>query len=126
MGLREQAALDAQAIIENLADFSSELTLITPAGVAHALKGLGSDIGLSVDLDTGQTVTGRRVHVAFSMLTLDALGLQLPVGIADGKLKPWRVVRTDALGKPQTFKVAETRPDREVGLLVCFLEAWRA
>lgn len=126
MGLREQAVLDAQAIIEATAEFAVEVVLIDPAGTEHAIKGLPTDIGLSTDPETGQAVSLRRASIAFSMLRLDELELDLPAGIASSTQKPWRVRMTDARGKVQTFKVVETQPDRTLGVHVCFLEIWKS
>ena len=126
MGLREQATLDAQTIIENTDDFGAPVTLTDPAGTEYETKGLPNDIGVSIDPETGQAVSERRASVAFSMLTLDALDLELPVGVTSASAKPWRVSFADARGRLQTWKVVETQPDRTLGVIVCFLEIWRS
>jgi hypothetical protein len=123
MGLREQATLDAQAIIENTDDFGAPVILTDPNDQTYEFVGLPNDIGVSVDPETGQAVSERRATVAFSMRSLEALELELPVGKTTGK--PWRARFNDARGRATTWKVVETQPDRTLGVIVCFLEIWK-
>lgn len=125
MGLREQAVLDAQAILESTSDFGVTLTITDPDGVSADVTGYSADIHLLMDPGTGQAVSGRRISAAVHMNTLVAAGLGLPVGVAEQAAKPWRVRFADARGAPQTFKVVSSEPDRVTGIVVLWLEIHR-
>lgn len=126
MGLRELAAADCKSILENADGFGWPITVTSPEGISVALVGLSTDIGLSIDPDTGTAVTGRRASVALSIASLQLAFSALPRAIADGSGKPWLVRFPDVHGSPHTFKVRETAPDRALGLLLCWLEWYRA
>lgn len=125
MGLREQAAIDCKAIVEDASGFGWPITVTNPAGASAAMTGLSTDIALSIDPDTGTAVTGRKASVALSIAALETAGLGMPRAIADGSGKPWLVRFEDVQGNAQTFKVRESAPDRAIGLVVCWLEAYR-
>lgn len=126
MGLREQAAADLKAILEDrTGGFGWDLTLTDPAGVSAALVGLSTDIGLTLDPDTGMAISGRRASVALRIASLTAAGLGIPTGISDQASKPWLVTFDDVDGGAHTFKVIEAQPDRAIGAVVCLLEAYK-
>ena len=122
MGLRAQAALDAKAILEAADDLGWPLTLTSPAGVATNLVGFTTDVGQTIDPDTGQAVAGRRASVALAMSSLPAM----PAAVADDEAKPWLVTFSDVAGTPGSWKVIEVLPDRAVGVVVLLLESWHA
>lgn len=123
MSLRAQAAADAKAILEEVTSgFACPVTLTSPEGVATELLGNATDIGQTIDPDTGQAVAGRRASVALSMSSLPAM----PAAVADSDEKPWLVSFADVAGTPGTWKVMEVLPDREMGVVVLLLEAWHA
>jgi hypothetical protein len=125
VGLREQAVLDAQAILENTNEFGVELTVTNPAGASAAVKGYSADVHLLMDPGTGQAVTGRKISCALHMRSLVAAGLDTPVGVSDPSAKPWRVAFADSAGESQIFKVVASEPDRVLGVLVLWLEVLR-
>lgn len=127
MGLREQAAADARAIVGDTATgFGWPVTVRNPDGVEAELSGLTNDIHQTIDPDTGMPVSGRVASVVLSLADLGSIeDLGIPVGISDGARKPWIVMWTDLQGVDQTFKVRETRPDRSAGLIVCLLEKYK-
>lgn len=125
MGLRDLAAADCKSIVEDASGFGWPLTVTSPDGVVAALVALSTDIGLSIDPDTGTAVTGRRASVAISIASLLAAFGALPRAIADGSGKPWLIRFADIHGSPHTFKIRETAPDRAIGLLLCWLEWYR-
>lgn len=126
MSLREQAAADLQAILEDSTEgFGWPIQLTSPAGSAFDLTGLSTDIGLTIDPQTGQAVSGRRASIALSLRRLEVLGIGVPRAVADSASKPWLVTFADIGGASHTFKVSEVLPDRAVGSVVCFLEAYR-
>lgn len=120
MGLREQAALDGRAILEDLSGFGAAITLTSPEGVTSELVGTTADVALTIDPETGQAVTGRRTSVAVSMLSLAAM----PAAVADRTRRPWLVTFTDQHGVPGTWKVADVQPDRSLAVVVLILEAY--
>src|SRR5688572_28829573 len=123
MGLRAQAALDAKAILEDATNGHGwPLTLTSPVGVTTELVGFTTDVGQTIDPDTGQAVAGRRASVALAMSSLPAM----PEAVADEDAKPWLVAFDDVAGSPGTWKVIEVLPDRAIGIVVLLLESWHA
>ena len=79
-----------------------------------------ADIGLTIDANSGQAVSGRRPSVALPTGPLAVLGT--PRGIMDETLKPWVVsFKLPGESAARAFKVVETLPDK-LGLIVCYLE----
>ena len=126
MGLREQARLDLNSILEDeLTGFGWPITLTNPAGVTLDLIGFSTDIGLSVDPETGVAIAGRKASVALSITRIFDAGFTLPRAIADTTSKPWLVRFADIHGRPHLFKVQEAMPDTAIGCVTCLLEAYR-
>ena len=125
-GLREQAAADNRAILEDSAPgFGWPITVTDPNGVSAALVGFSNDVAQSIDPETGLAVSGRIVTVALSLAALKAAGLGMPRAIADSRLRPWLVAFSDVAGAAYTFTVTDTRPDQTVGCVVCTLGVFR-
>jgi hypothetical protein len=122
MGLREQAQLDAKAILEDDSGFAWPFTLTSPVGVSTSLKGYTTDVGQAIDPDTGQAVAGRRASVAVSRSSLP----EQPEGIADSGRKPWLATFADSSGVVSDWKVIEVLPDRAAGVVVLLLERYHA
>jgi hypothetical protein len=122
LGLREQAILDSQAILEDTSGFAWPFTLTSPLGVALELKGFSTDVGHTIDPETGMAVAGRRASVAVSLASL----IFVPVAVADSSEKPWVVSFIDSAGVLGNWKVTEVLPDRAVGVIVLLLEAYHA
>lgn len=125
MSLRAQAAADARAFLNDADGFAWDITLVQPNGSSAAFKGFSGDIGLTIDPETGQAVTGRRAHVALSILDIEQAGMGLPQAVADKNRKPWVVRFEDIQGRSQTFKVSAAMPDRTLGVVTCALEAYQ-
>lgn len=125
MGLREIAAADNRAILEDTAGFGWPIKVTNPAGAAANLVGSSSDVWLAVDVGTGQVVSGRSAQVTISIAALAAAGLAIPVGVSDPKANPWLVEFTDTAGATYRFKVSEARPDRTLGCVLLALEGWK-
>lgn len=126
MGLRAQAAADLQAIVEDdAAGFGWPVTLTSPSGATAALKGLATDVGVTIDTDTGLPVVGRRASVVFSRASLATAGIGTPVQVSEESRRPWVVEFADASGVSHRYKVIETMPDRALNALVCVLETYR-
>jgi hypothetical protein len=121
MGLREQAKQDARAILEDTSGFSWPVTLISPLGVFYFVNGFTTDVGQTIDPETGQAVAGQRASVAFARGALPVL----PEAVAEGSRKPWLATYFDSNGLPTTFKVIEVLPDRAIGVVVLLLEVFQ-
>ena len=125
MGLRAIAEVDLGAILEDgVYGFGFPITVTDPAGTSEALTGFSDDIAQVIDPDTGQAVSGRLASVAVRLSSLTAAGLSIPQGIADTASKPWLIAFDDINGNAFTFKVAQSNPDRALGLVVCVLELY--
>lgn len=120
MGLREQARLDARAILEDASGFTWPVTLTSPAGVASSLHGLTTDVGQTIDPETGQAVAGQRASFAVARAALPAL----PEAIAASNQKPWVVSFADSQGVVSSWKVVEVLPDAALGVVVMILEKY--
>ena len=126
MGLREQARLDLNAILEDgLTGFGWPITVTNPAGATLELVGFSADIGLSIDPETGVAISGRKASVALPISRLYEGGFALPRATADTSSKPWLVRFADIHGRPHLFKVQEAMPDTAIGCITCLLEAYR-
>lgn len=125
MGLRDTAAADAKAILEDGLGFGYPITVTDPSGTIGNLTGFSNDISELIDPDTGQAVSGRFASVALSRSSLEDEGLGLPVGIADDSLKPWLIAFDDINGNPFTFKVHKSNPDRGLGIITCILGLYK-
>lgn len=122
MGLRAQAAADAKAILEDsTSGFGWPFVLTSPAGVVSSLVGYSTDVSESIDPETGQAVTGRRASVTVSLLSLP----ELPAVVHESTSRPWLVTVADAELVAATWKVADVRPDRALGVVVLLLEGYR-
>lgn len=127
MGLRATAAADLRAITENSATgFGWAITITDPLDVVGVLTGLSTDIGQTIDPETGVAVAGRRASIAVAIASLTAVGLGIPKAIADGAGKPWRVAFLDIAGVAHIYKVSESMPDRSIGIVTCILEHYKA
>jgi len=122
MSLRELAEQDLGAILENSSDgFGWPITVTDPTGTTASLVGFSNDIAQVIDPDTGVAVSGRLATVAIRIGLLAANGLGIPRAIADSASKPWVVTFADINGNSYSFKVAESSPDRALGLVSCIL-----
>lgn len=125
MGLRETAETDLAFILEDAeTGFGWSISVTDPAGTTEELTGFSNDIAQLIDPDTGQAVSGRLASAVLRISSLTAAGLALPVGIADSASKPWIVVFNDINGTAHTFKVAQSNPDRALGIVSLLLEAY--
>lgn len=101
-----------------------DFTITDPDGLSAPFVGRSSDISQIIDQDTGQVVSGRFAHISVCIADLTDAGMAVPVGIADGAVKPWLVDVADVAGVTARFKVMESNPDRALGNVICMLEAY--
>jgi hypothetical protein len=127
VGLREQAAADNRAILEDsAAGFGWPMTVTSPGGTdTAAIVGYSNDISQAIDADTGMLVSGRTVSCTLSIASLAAAGLGIPQGIADSNARPWVIEFSDVGGRSYRLKVRESRPDRALNCVLCILEDFR-
>lgn len=125
MSLRQLAESDLGLILEDASTgFGWPITITDPSGTVGELTGFSDDISQIIDPDTGQAVSGRLASVALRTSSLTAVGLALPRGIADSGSKPWIIDFDDINGSSYKFKVAQSNPDRALGLVTCLLELY--
>jgi hypothetical protein len=120
MGLREQAILDARAILEDAGGFTWPFTLTSPLGVVASLSGFTTDVGLTIDPETGQGVAGRRASVAVARSAL----AEMPEAVAESTRKPWVATFADSQGEVASWKVVQVLPDRAMGVVVMIVEKY--
>jgi hypothetical protein len=126
MGLRSTAESDLEFILEDAdTGFGWNITMTNPAGITADLVGFSDDISQVIDPDTGQAVSGRLASVALRITSLALAGLGLPQAIAGTAGKPWLVTFDSISGETFTFKVAQSNPDRALGVVTCVLEFYR-
>lgn len=126
MTLLEQAAADLVLITrDEAAGFGVRAFVTDPDEWEGEIVGLTADIGLTLDMDSGQQVATRQASISFALIEFEQRGMALPQGVQDTSRKPWTVRFPDASGKSHTFKIVETMPDRSAGLVVCMLEVYK-
>lgn len=122
MSLLTIAQADLKAILnDSVTGVGVTIGVRSPCGDVQSLTGWSNDIGLLVDPDTGQAVSGRIATVALVIADLTAAGLALPENISDDDANPWRITFSGL-----EFKVTESHPDRTLGVITCTLEAFDA
>ena len=125
MSLRELAEMDLAALMEDEANgFGWAITVTDPRGKVGRIVGLSNDIAQLIDPDTGQAVSGRLASAAIRISSLKKAGLGLPVGISSSDMKPWLVQFDDIGGTSFIFKVAQSNPDRGLGVVSLILETY--
>lgn len=125
MGLLADAIADVRAILTDTDGFGLATTVTSPSGTSAALTGFASDIGQTVDAETGQPVTGRRIHVAYPVGDVRTAFSALPEGFTDTSAPPWLVeLQLPTMASAVTYAVMETMPDDHAGCVVCFLEPY--
>ena len=125
MSLRQQIESDLGFILEDsVFGFGWPLTVTDPGENSAEFVGFSADIPQVIDPDTGQAISGRLASVTLRTSSLSAAGLGWPKGISDPESKPWVIEFDDINGSPYKFKVAESNPDRALGVITCLLEAY--
>lgn len=126
MNLRQIAEADLAVTLEDATNgFGWSVKLYDPSGNYVSLTGQSSDISQMIDPDTGQMVSGRMATVTLRLSTLRAKGVEAPRGISESNSRPWVVEFDDILGQSWKFKVLRTSPDRTLGTVTCYLEAYQ-
>ena len=126
MGLRAQAEADARVILNDSAGgFGWAVSVTDPSGTTAELVGFSDDIAQTIDPETGLFVTGRVVSVALSIADLTAAGIGIPEAIPDSSVRPYLVEFLDLEGNTQLFKVSRSVPDRGIGVVLLYLEAYQ-
>jgi hypothetical protein len=125
VSLLAQAAADARRILNDSArGFATAITLTNPDGTAASLKGFQTDVGLTIEPETGVPVAGRRASVALSLADIVDAGIGMPRNVPDTNSSPWLVTWTPPTGSAQTMKVIDVLPDK-LGIVVLLLERWQ-
>ena len=118
------AAIAAADLIRILNGDGACVTLQAPDGRTAEFRANTQDISHAIDPQTGMIVSGRTATVAISQSDLRAMNMA-PVGVADSKVKPWVVRFAETVGGAEhVFKVASTKPDRTIGVVILILESY--
>lgn len=126
MGLREMAMQDLSLILEDKQyGFGWDITVTSPTNQVGNFIGYSDDISQVIDPSTGAIVSGRSASVALAISSLFLAGFSLPVGVVSKTTKPWIVTFKDINGSSHTFKVAQSNPDRTIGMITCILEEYK-
>lgn len=125
MNLRELAHADLGAIIHDDTTGAVSIAITAPDGAQATFKSWHTDIHLSIDPGTGETVTGRQASASVLIADLIAEGFDGIRGEADGTTAPWIVDASDTNGRSACFKVASSAPDNAAGVVVLFLEEYQ-
>jgi len=127
VSLADIAAVDVQLILNDEVTGGSLIALQSPDGRVAELRGNKRDIAHAVDPETGKTVSARTVSVALSMHDLALVNMAPTRELDAATKKPWVVTFAETVGAiAQTFIVAESIPDRTLGVLVLILEFYEA
>ena len=123
MGLLETAAVDLAEILQDDGDsgFAVPIKVVNPENRKATIKGLATDIGFTINPETGQPISGQKISIALPLRACVAAGLGEPTGIADSSSRFWKVTFTLPTGVEHTYKITSTMPDK-LGVIVCFLE----
>jgi len=125
VGLRQTAEEDLAITLEDAdGGFGFAISVTDPAGVIGLLTGQTNDVGQVIDAETGQIVSGRIASVTLRISSLATAGLGIPQGVQESTSKPWIIRFDDINGNAFDFKVAESFPDRALGVVACRLENW--
>lgn len=125
MGMREIAAADFQTFVnDDVTGWGWAAVVTNPAETSVPLKVFSNDIFELIDNDTGIVISGRSASAAMVLSDLTTAGLGIPEAVADGASKPWTISFDDINGQSYTFKIADVRPDRSIGSIVCLLEEY--
>lgn len=125
MSLLSQAANDLVTIMSDVdGGFGRDVWVTSPDGATAKVAGFHSDISQLLDPETGTLVSGRSVTLTLPIRLLEAAGLGGIKGEREPGKEPWTVELVDGEGNQQRFVVAEVRPDRGIGSMVCFLTAY--
>lgn len=121
MSLFEDAARDYQEIHNDEIGALVECQITSPDGVSEYFSCRMSDISQTVDRNNRERTTGRMVSVSVSILDLKDVGFENIRGVAKKTEKPWIVSYENLLCVEETYKVAETAPDKGLGGILLHL-----
>lgn len=125
MGIRALAEEDLASTLEDASKgFGWPILLTSPDSASFTFNASVTDTSSSIDPDTGQVVSGRTASATVRLSSLYDVGFTIPRGITDTSIKPWIVDFDDINGIPYSFKVAQSYPDRVLGIVVLLLETY--
>lgn len=125
MSLFDDAAIELQEIINDDIGATVACTITSPDGVFYAFNCRMSDISQTLDVNTRERISGRRIEISVSMIDLAEAGFESSRGIEKKTEKPWKVEFSNVISKEETYKVVETSPDSSLGIVVIHLEIMR-
>jgi hypothetical protein len=121
VNLRQQAEADLAVTLTDPAAFGWPVTVKNPAGTTRQVYGQFGDIGMTLQPDTGQAVSGRKVYIALRIA--DLAGLGMPRAEGNPGARPWTISAANISGGGSILgRVVEAMPDRALGLIMLILE----
>jgi hypothetical protein len=121
--LRALAESDLATTLEG--DWQSPVLLASPDGLSKELLGQAGDVGATIDPDTGAVISGRTVHAALRISSIEAAGFKnLPEHVESLQGLPWLVTIRGLDGTDYPMAVRRSWPDRTLGIVTLSLEHW--
>ena len=86
------------------------------------INGIASVIGITVDQETGESMSGRNAHITFSEAEATEQTYQTRDADNEIKMNGHIVEFKDSTGIERKYKITDAQPDETLGLLYCELE----
>lgn len=102
--------------------FGIECLIDDPDGNSDTFVVQSGDVHLLFDTDTGVPVNNRTAHIAIRIASLYEKGFALPKRQPDESKNIWKFTFQDVNGVLYKFTVADTMPDRTLGIITVILE----
>lgn len=125
MSLFDDAAIELREIINDDLGATVVCTITSPDDVFYSFNCCMSDISQTLDVNTRERISGRRIEISVSMLDLAEVGFESIRGVEKKTEKPWRVEFNNVISKEGTYKIVETAPDSSLGIVVIHMEIMR-
>ena len=124
MNLREQAELDLGLTLEDdVFGFGVECQIEDPAGTSDTFIVQSGDIHQLLETDTGVPVNNKTAHVSIRIQSLLDKAFGLPQRQPDESGNIWQFTFKDSNGISRKFTIAETLPDKTLGVISVILES---
>jgi hypothetical protein len=120
LDLKEIARQDTEMILQG--EFSQELVFLSPNGSQTAtVRGLCSNHEYGVDPDTGMPANLLNVHCSISEISLTEQGYTTRNASDKVDMITHFVSFTDARGVENKYKIVQSLPDKNIGMLLFLL-----
>lgn len=121
MGLIDQIREDVASITSDENDFGEPIIITSPTGAVVNLIGLNTKHHLGVDTD-GNRVNAKNASVAFAEKFLTDVSYPVRNSNQEVVLVGHKIQVKDNTGVLKNYRIQQSFPDEEIGLIVCILE----